>query len=37
MKGPEISRMFFYEWGLPYIRDHYLQIEMRIAAGLVVD
>ena len=34
MNGPEISRLFFYEWGLPYIRDHYPQLEMRMAAFL---
>lgn len=34
MKGQEISRRFFEEWGLPYIREHFPQIEHRVAAGL---
>lgn len=34
MKGQEVSRRFFEEWGLPYIREHFPQLEHRVAAGL---
>ena len=34
MKGLEISRMFFEEWGLPYMREHFPLIEDKVAAGL---
>jgi len=34
MRGLEISRMFFEEWGLPYIRTQFPQIVDRVAAGL---
>jgi len=34
MRVKELCRLFFLEWGLPYIRSHYPQLEMRIAAGL---
>lgn len=34
MKGLEISRRFFLEWGLPFIRREFPELTDRIAAGL---
>lgn len=35
MKGLEISRKFFFEWGLPFIEREYPHLAKRIAAGRV--
>jgi len=34
MRVKDLCRLFFLEWGLPYVRSHYPQLETRVAAGL---
>lgn len=35
MKGMEIARRYFFEWGLPYLRAHHADLVDRVAAGLI--
>ena len=35
MKGLEISRRFFLEWGLPFLQQHFPRLATRVAAGKI--
>jgi len=35
MKGLEISRRFFLEWGLPFLQQHFPRLTTRVAAGKI--
>ncbi len=34
MKGMDLARVFFEEWGLPYLQEHEPELCLRVAAGL---
>lgn len=34
MKGLDLSKQFFFDWGLPYLNLHFPQLKGRVAAGL---
>ena len=35
MKGLEVTRRYFFEWGLPYLRNQHSQLVDRLAAGMI--